>query len=75
MNKWNPFAYSPGQVTKAIYGFVLPGVVLLGAAFARASADNTHPVTKYDWIAAGVAMFVTGGAVFSANNKPDNNGE
>lgn len=69
MSSWNPFSYPPSAVLKTIYGFLLPGVVALGAAFARAAVDATHPVTKADYIAALVAMFVTGGAVFGAKNK------
>src|SRR5690349_19701240 len=70
MNKWNPFAYPPRAVLKTIYGFLLPGVVAVGAAYARAQGDPTKPVTKFDVVAALVAMFVTGGAVFSATNAP-----
>jgi FtsH-binding integral membrane protein len=69
-NSWNPFSYPPQAVLKTIYGFVLPGVVALGAAFARAQGDPTKPVTTFDVVAALVAMFVTGGAVFSATNRP-----
>lgn len=67
---WNIFKYPPKAVLKTIYGFVLPGIVLLGGAFARAAVDTTKPVNKYDVIAALVAMFVTGGAVFGATNAP-----
>lgn len=70
MNSWNPFSYPPRAVLKALYAFVLPGVVAIGGAFARAQGDAKHPVDKYDYILALVAMFVTGGAVFSATNKP-----
>ena len=70
MNSWNPFKYPPRAVLKAIYGFLLPGVVLIGGAFARAATDANKPVTKYDIIAGLVAMFVTGGAVFASANTP-----
>lgn len=70
MNSWNPFKYPPRAVLKAVYGFLTPGVVLLGGAFARAAVDADKPVTKYDIIAALVAMFVTGGAVFASTNTP-----
>lgn len=70
MSSWNPFSYPPRAVLKTLYGFFLPGVVAIGAAFARAAADVKAPVTKADYIAALVAMFVTGGAVFAATNTP-----
>ena len=70
MSSWNPFSYPPRAVLKTIYGFLLPGVVALGGAFARAALDPNKPVTKYDVIAALVAMFVTGGTVFGVTNKP-----
>lgn len=75
-NSWNPFSYPPRAVAKAVYGFLLPGVVAIGAAYARAANDSARPVTKFDFIAALVAMFVTGGVVFGANNRDSgDNGE
>lgn len=67
---WNPFRYPPKAVLKTIYGFLLPGIIALGSAFARAQADVKAPVTKFDVVAALVAMFVTGGAVFAVTNAP-----
>lgn len=55
---------------KAVMGFITPGVIVLGGALLEGSAGGSD-VTQTEWITAVVAMFVTGGAVFTkANGDP-----
>lgn len=68
-SSWNPFSYPPRAVAKALYALLLPGVTVMGTAFARAQSGGEN-VNAYDWIAAGIAAFVTGGAVFYGKNSP-----
>lgn len=58
-----------GPYLKALVGFITPGAVLIGSAVTEASDGGTK-ITAAEWITAVVACIVTGGAVYSVENKP-----
>lgn len=57
--------------TKAVVGFITPGVVLIGSAVTDASQGGSQ-ITSAEWITALVACFVTSGAVYASpkNKQP-----
>lgn len=61
MNKIAPYL-------KAVVGFLTPGVVALGFAIQDGSPGNSA-ITQAEWVAALVACFMTGGAVFTVKNS------
>ena len=70
-SSWNPLAYKPGEVFKAIIAFLAPALVSLGAAVLEDSAGGTT-ITQAEWLQALIAAVVTSAGVFSASNKSEN---
>lgn len=54
---------------KAVLGFVTPGAVIIGSSVLETS-DGGTTITSAEWVAAIVAMIVTGGAVYAVPNEP-----
>lgn len=70
-NSWNPLAYKPGEVLKAVVGFLAPALVFLGTAVLE-SSDGGTSITGSEWLQALIAAVVTSAGVFSASNKSEN---
>lgn len=62
MNRLKPYL-------KAVFGFITPGAVVLGAAVTEVS-DGGSTITGAEWVTALVACVVTGGAVYRVKNTP-----
>lgn len=64
-------AISIAPYWKAVLGFLTPGAVIIGSAV-LAGSDGGSAITTAEWVTAGVAMIITGGAVYGKSNKdPD----
>lgn len=70
MNKWNPFSYPPRAILKAIWGFLLPAIGYLLAAFQEQAADPSDPVTTIDYVIAIGLALTTGYGTFAITNEP-----
>jgi hypothetical protein len=70
-NSWNPLAYKPSEVFKAIVGFLAPALVFLGGAV-LADSDGGTAITSSEWLQALIAAVVTSAGVFAAGNKSVN---
>lgn len=58
-----------GTYSKAIVGFLAPGIVAIGGSL-TVNSDGGGTVTAYEWVAALIACLVTGGFVFAVPNRP-----
>jgi len=63
------FAYTVKRYRKAIAGFIVPALVILGYAVTVGS-DGGATVTAAEWIAAAIAALGTGSTVGAVNNAP-----
>ena len=57
------------QYWKSILGFIVPGVVTLGAAITEDSDGGSH-ITGTEWATAAIACVLTAGAVYAKSNAP-----
>ena len=57
-----------GRYTKAIVGFVAPGLVIVATALTDAS-DGGSSITQTEWISAGIACVLTAAGVYAVKNK------
>ena len=53
---------------KAVAGFVVPAIVVLGTAI-TAGSDGGTTITTSEWVAAIIAAFGTSGVVYTVPNK------
>lgn len=57
------------KYTKAIVGFLAPGIVALGVAV-QDSSPGGQVVTEAEWIGIAIACIGTGTGVYFARNRP-----
>jgi hypothetical protein len=70
-NSWNPLAYKPSEVAKAILAFIAPALVSLGSAI-LAESDGGSKITGQEWLAAVTSAVLTSIGVFAVGNKKVN---
>lgn len=61
------FAERVAEVRKAIAGFLVPALVVLGGALTEGSPGGSH-ITAGEWLLVAIAGLSTGGVVYSARN-------
>lgn len=63
------FGERVAEVRKAIAGFVVPALVVLGGALTDGSPGGSH-VTAGEWLLVLIASLGTGATVYQARNAP-----